>query len=314
MKKIIQKESVWIILVGLVVFSIVIVPDFATGTNIWNILCQSGIIGALTIGESLILLSGNLDLSPGALVALCSVVTTYSMRSSMTLGILVGLGTCIGIGSISGLLVSRLKIPSLIATLGTMGIARSLAFTISGGLTVSGVKKSFAYLGSGSILHIPIPIILVILSVACMSFVLKYTVWGRNVYAIGGNEYSAFFSGIRVDKIKLSVFVLAGLFYAIGGLIYTSRISSGTPEGGVGYELDAITASVLGGISLFGGRGKIRNSLAGALILSIIANLMNLKGISPYSQGIIKGILFVVIVGLRKFLSRSYLESSRAIR
>jgi ribose/xylose/arabinose/galactoside ABC-type transport system permease subunit len=312
MRKILDEESVWIILVVLVVVAAIMVPDFSTKNSAQNILTRSGVIGALAIGSGMVLLSGNLDLSPGSIVALCSVVTSFFMRQSIVLGILVGFCTCLGFGTLAGILVSKAKIPSLMATLGIMGIARSLAFYFSDGLTVSGVKEGFTFLGNGSFLGIPIPIIAVVLGVACMTFLLKYTIWGRNIYATGGNEVSAFYSGIRTDKVKIIIFILASVFYALGGLIYTARISSGTPEGGVGYELDAITTAVLGGIYLFGGRGKLRNILAGALILSVIETLMNLRGISAYTQQVVKGCLFIAVVGLRGFISRRIQERARA--
>ncbi len=310
MRKIVEKESVLIILGVLIAIASILVPGFATVANLENILVQSGVLGALALGEALVLLSGNLDLTPGAVVSLCSVVTAFFMRYSMAAGIAVGIMSCLAIGTASGLLTSKARMPSLMVTLGMMGIARSASLLISQGKSVTGVKAGFQYLSAGMVAGIPMPFILILLSTVLLSVLLRLTRWGRGVYAGGGNEVAAFYSGIRTDAVKLQVFIAASAFYALGGLIYTSRISSGTPEGGVGYELDAITAAVLGGIHLLGGRGRIRNVLAGALILTVIANLMNLKGISAYTQQVIKGFIFIGIVAGRGFLSRLSLKGS----
>ncbi len=304
MRKIVESESVLLLLACLFALAAVFVPGFATLANVRNILVQSGVLGALAVGAGLILLSGNLDLTPGSVVSLCSVVTALFMRFSTPAGILAGVLSCLAVATLSGLIVSKGRMPSLMVTLGMMGVARSAAMLISGGKSVTGVRAGFNALSGGLLAGIPVPFLAVLLGVAAMAFLLRRTRWGRGVYALGGNEQGAYYSGIRTDRLKFQVFLIASLFYALAGLIYTSRISSGTPEGGVGYELDAITAAVLGGIHLMGGRGRIRNVLAGTLILAVIANLMNLKGITAYSQMVIKGFIFIAIVGSRTFITR----------
>ncbi len=305
MKELIENEIGLLLLLVLFALSAFFVPDFITVGNIQNILVASGIVGSLSIGAALVLLSGNIDLTPGSIVAFSSVLTAYCTRYSIWLAVLVGLSSSILIGSISGLLTSKARIPALLATLGMMGIARSGALFFANGLTISTHHAGLQNFSEAKLVGIPLPFYTIFIGIAVMAFVLRYTRWGRSVYAVGGNQASAFYSGIRTDRVKLQLFIIASVFYGIGALLYTGRINSGNPEGGVGYELDAITAAVLGGIDLRGGRGKIRNVIIGALILTIISNIMNLLGISAYYQQITKGLLFIAIVGVRGIISKN---------
>jgi ribose/xylose/arabinose/galactoside ABC-type transport system permease subunit len=280
-----------------------VVPDFFTVENIQNFLVASAIVGSLSVGAALVLISGSIDLTPGSIVALCSVLAAYFTRFSILLAVLVGIAGSLLIGTATGLLASKARIPALLATLGMMGIARSGALYFANGLTISTHHPGLQLFSEAKLLGVPLPFYTVLASIVLMSLVLNYSKWGRGVYAVGGNEQSAFYSGIRTGRIKLQLFIVASVFYGIGGLLYTGRVNSGNPEGGVGYELDAITAAVLGGIDLRGGRGRIRNVIIGALILAIISNIMNLLGISAYYQQITKGLLFIAIVGVRVLLS-----------
>ena len=305
MKELIENEIGLLLFVVLFVLSASFVPHFFTVGNMQNILVASGIVGSLSIGAALVLLSGSIDLTPGSVVALVSVTTAYFTRYNILLAVVAGVLSSLLIGTTSGLLTSKAGIPALLATLGMMGIARSAALYFADGLTVSMHHPGLQIFSESRLAGVPLPFYAVFFGIVVMTLVLSYTRWGRGVYALGGSRESAFYSGIKTDRIKLQVFVVASLFYGIGGLLYTGRINSGNPEGGVGYELDAITAAVLGGIDLRGGRGKMRNVIIGALILTTISNAMNLLGISAYYQQITKGVLFVTIVGLRVIISKN---------
>jgi ribose/xylose/arabinose/galactoside ABC-type transport system permease subunit len=311
MKKFLENEIGLLLLLVLFVISAFVVPDFFTVENIQNFLVASAIVGSLSIGAALVLLSGNIDLTPGSIVALCSVLAAYFTRFSIVLAVFAAIASSLIIGTATGLLASKARIPALLATLGMMGIARSGALFFANGLTVSTRHSGLQMFSEGKLLGVPLPFYTVLVSIVLMSLILNYSKWGRGVYAVGGNEQSAFYSGIKTGRIKLQLFMVASVFYGIGGLLYTGRINSGNPEGGVGYELDAITAAVLGGIDLRGGRGRIRNVIIGALILAIISNLMNLLGISAYYQQITKGLLFIAIVGVRMLLTTNLAARSR---
>ena len=305
MKELLENEIGLLLLAVLFALSAFFVPDFLTVESIQNILVSSAIVGSLSIGAALVLISGNIDLTPGSVVALVSVFTAFFTRYSILLAVLVGLGTSLLIGTCTGLLTSKARMTALLASLGMMGIARSGALFFANGLTIATEHPGLEQFSEAKLAGIPLPFWVVFVGVFLMAFLLRYTRWGRAVYALGGNEESAFYSGIRTDQVKIQLFLLAGAFYGIGGLLYTGRINSGNPEGGVGYELDAITAAVLGGIDLRGGRGRIRNVIVGALVLAIISNMMNLLGISAYYQQITKGFLFITIVGIRGIISKS---------
>lgn len=283
-------------LLGLMVIASILSPRFLTLFNIRNILTQVSIIAMLALGETFVILTGGIDLSPGSVLALAGAVTATLMKHAglpVFVAILGGLATGLLCGTFSGLLVTRFKIPSFIATLAMMSIARGGALLITKGIPISSFPKSFRfiaqYLGPISVLTI---IMFVFFGFA--QILLSFTIFGRRVYAIGGNEEATRYSGVQVDRVKLVVFALSGLCAALGGVMMDARLDAAYPVAGEGYELDAIAACVLGGVSFTGGVGSTAGTLMGALIMTILGNVMNLLRISPFYQYIVRGLVLAL--------------------
>lgn len=268
-------------------------PNFLKISNILGILLQSSMIGCLALGATLIIISSGIDLSSGAMLAVASIVVAktqiYGIFVSCSLAIL----SCLLLGSVNGLLVSKGKVPPFITTLGMMGIAKGIALVISNGQIISGVTVSFKKIASESILGIPIPI-LIFIALALLTWIyLQKTIWGAELFAVGGNIKAAKLSGIDADRVLFSVYVLGGFFAAIAGIIYTSRITVGQPSAGNGYEMFAIAAAVIGGANLNGGAGNIFGTIIGVLIFGVLSNFLNLTGISPFVRDAIQGLLIL---------------------
>ncbi|MBI0579332.1 ABC transporter permease [Neobacillus cucumis] len=302
--RVFAKYGIYIAFAILFVILSVSSESFLTTTNLINILRQVSIIGIVAIGMSFIIITGGIDLSVGSIMALSAVVAASFAKAdtsySLFIPIIVGMAVGLACGLINGVLVAKWKVAPFIATLGMMTAARGLAMVYTDGRPVIGLSNSYNHIGSGSFLNIPIPIIAFIIIALIGIFLLRFTVFGRYVYATGGNEQSAKLSGIRVNFIKIGVYGIAGLLAGIGGMILSSRIMSGSPVLGEGYELDAIEAVVIGGTSLFGGVGSIIGTLAGVLIIGVMNNGLDLLNVSSYYQQILKGAIIVIAVLLDK--------------
>lgn len=278
--------------------------SFLTTTNIINILRQVSIIGIVSIGMSFVIMTGGIDLSIGSIMALSAVVATsfakvdssYSLFIPVIVGIMVGLAC----GLTNGILVAKWRVSPFIATLGMMTAARGLAMVYTEGRPVIGLSDSYNSIGSGSFLNLPIPIIIFVAIVLIGTFLLNFTVFGRYVFATGGNEQAAKLSGIRVTSIQIGVYAIAGILAGVGGMILSSRIMSGSPVLGQGYELDAIAAVVIGGTSLLGGVGSIMGTVVGVLIIGVMNNGLDLLNVSSYYQQILKGAIIVIAILLDK--------------
>ncbi|QLG88991.1 ribose ABC transporter permease [Chitinibacter bivalviorum] len=275
-------------------------PDFLTVGNLLNVFRQVSINALIAFGMTLVILLGGIDLSVGSILALSSVLTALMLSHGIdpvvatSVGILAGAG----MGMINGLVISKGKVAPFIATLGTMTILRGLSLVFSEGRPITGLNSDFfAMLGGGYVAgFIPVPVIMMLVMFVVFWFVLKRTVFGRHVYAVGGNEEAASLSGIKTDRIKIWVYTLSGAMAATAGMILTSRLNSAQPTAGTGYELDAIAAVVLGGTSLTGGRGWIFGTLVGALLIGILNNGLNLLGVSSFYQQVIKGVVILLAV------------------
>ena len=255
-------------------------------------------------GATFVILTGGIDLSVGSILAFTSclaaglMIDNYSPLVAVLVGIFFG---CL-MGLVNGTLVSILHVPPFIATLGMMGIGRGAALVYTEGRPISGLPTSFVTGLAGKILAIlPVAIPLMILVYLVSYFVLKYSVFGLHVYATGGNEPAAFLSGVRTRLVKCYVYIISGGLAALSGLLLTARLNSAQPVLGIGYELDAIGAVVIGGTSLFGGEGKIFGSLVGALAMGIIRNGLNLLNVSSFWQQIVIGLVVVIAVALSVF-------------
>ncbi|WP_028448555.1 MULTISPECIES: ABC transporter permease [Chitinibacter] len=275
-------------------------PDFLTLGNLLNVFRQVSINALIAFGMTLVILLGGIDLSVGSILALSSVLTALMISHGIDPVAATGLGVLAGagMGMVNGLVISKGKVAPFIATLGTMTILRGLALVFSEGRPITGLDSDFfAMLGGGYVAGlIPVPVVIMVVMFGVFWFVLKRTVFGRHVYAVGGNEEAAGLSGIKTGQIKVWVYTLSGAMAATAGMILTSRLNSAQPTAGTGYELDAIAAVVLGGTSLTGGRGWIFGTLVGALLIGILNNGLNLLGVSSFYQQVIKGVVILLAV------------------
>jgi putative xylitol transport system permease protein len=242
-------------------------------------------------------LTAGIDLSVGSTLALAGIISaslvTGAHPHGAAFGLVAGLAVGAAIGAINGLLVARLSIPPFVATLGMLSAARGLTYIYNDGMPVTDLPDGYLTIGTGAIAGIPVPIIVFALVVVLFWFVLRYTTYGRYVYAVGGNVKSAKTSGISTGKIIFSVYVIGGLLAGLAGIILAARTTSALPQAGMSYELDAIAAVVIGGTSLSGGTGSLGGTVVGALLIGVINNGLNLLGVSSYYQQVVKGVIIV---------------------
>jgi ribose transport system permease protein len=283
---------------ALVLFMGIISDNFFSFQNLNNVARQVSINAIISVGMTMVILTGGIDLSVGAIMALSGTFMAGSMLSGTNplVAILLGLLTGLAFGFINGFFVSYIRLPAFIVTLAMMEIPRGIALLYTGGYPLSGLPKTFGFIGKGSILGIQSPIFIMIVIYVIAYFVLTKFSFGRYIYAIGGNEEAATLSGLKVKRYKLMVYVMSGFTAAVSGMIITSRLMSGQPNSGVGFELDSIAAVVLGGTDINGGRGHILGTLLGALMLGILNNGLNLMGVSPYMQRVVKGIIIIFAI------------------
>ena len=288
-------------LVGLLILCIVIsfiTPRFLSVSNIKNILTQVSVNAVIAVGMSFVILTGGIDLSVGSILAISGAVAASIVKSTGNLFLAIIVALAIGsiVGLINGILVSKGRIQAFIVTLSTMIIFRGVTYVCTNGTPISGLGQSFSSIGNMMVLGIPIPVVFMVIVFGIAFYVLSQTRYGRYIYALGGNEDSARLSGINTDKIKTLVYVICGAAAALSGIIVTSRIGSASPNAGVGFELDAIAAVVLGGTTLVGGEGSVVGTIIGALIIGVLNNGLNLMNVSPFYQSIIKGIVILLAV------------------
>ncbi|MBU2702226.1 ribose/xylose/arabinose/galactoside ABC-type transport system permease subunit [Sporomusaceae bacterium BoRhaA] len=288
-------------LLGLLLLGIILTllsDRFLSVNNLLNVARQVSINAIISVGMTLVILTGGIDLSVGSILALSGSITAGLMAGGTTLVVALIAGIAIGslLGIVNGLLVTKGKIQPFIATMGMMTIARGVTLVYTEGRPVTGMEGAFRFLGGGYVVGIPFPVILMAIIFAVAYFVLKKTCFGRYIYAIGGNEEAARLSGIRTDRVIVAVYTLAGFFAGLGGIIMASRLNSAQPTAGMGFELDAIAAVVLGGTSLSGGIGTIGGTLIGALIIGVLDNGLNLLNVSSFYQQVAKGLVILIAV------------------
>lgn len=275
-------------------------PSFLEPLNLLNLLRQVAINALIAFGMTFVILTGGIDLSVGSILALSSALIAGMIVSGIDpiLAILIGCILGAVMGAINGLLITKGKMAPFIATLATMTIFRGLTLVYTDGNPITGLGENYAFqlFGRGYFLGIPVPAITMIIAFAVLWVILHKTSFGRKTYAIGGNEKAALISGIKVPRVKVMIYALAGLLSALAGAILTSRLNSAQPTAGTSYELDAIAAVVLGGTSLSGGRGLIVGTLIGALIIGTLNNGLNLLGVSSFFQMVVKGVVILIAV------------------
>lgn len=271
---------------------------FFTQANLVNVLRQNAFIAILAAGMTFVILTGGIDLSVGSVVALSGVVSAGLMASGTGVApaVIAGVGVGLAAGMVNGLAVTALRIPAFVVTLAMMLIVRGLAFKYTDARTITGLPESFGALSGGGIAAS------VMLSVFVVSWlVLVRTAFGRHVHAVGGNLQAAWLAGVRVTRIQFSVFAISGLAAGLAGVLVASRLNAGYPRAGEYYELDAIAAVVVGGTSLFGGRGSIWGTLAGAFFIGILNNALNLFHVGTYEQLIVKGGVLLLATSLDRW-------------
>ncbi len=273
---------------------------FLNWSNIAQVVRALSFIAIMAVGQSAVIIAGGIDLSVGSVLGLCAVVAAVllNLQFGIVLTVVLTLLAGFASGIVNGTLVTQAKLPPFIATLGMMSIARGLAFALTGGETIRNLPPEFLSAGQGSILTIPIPVLIMILCALAAGIFLKSTKYGRYVYAIGGNEEAALYSGVNVVKMKLLVYSMCGLSAGIAGVLFASRFGVGQSTSGLGYELDVIAAAVIGGVSLSGGRGTILGAIVGSLLMGILRNGLVLLNVSAYWQQVAIGLVIILAVVL----------------
>jgi ribose transport system permease protein len=290
---------IWVLLAMCVVATIVS-PAFLNGFNMINVARQVALFGIVSVGMTFVILTAGIDLSVGSIVAVVAVVSAMLLDDGTAIVLVIAAGLALGavMGAINGIGITLGRVPPFIMTLGTMVMGRGLAMTISGGHPIHFREEaeSFAWLGQGSLLGLPVPVWVFAAVCAAALFVLRLTAFGRNIYAVGSNTEAARLAGISVRLTVFGVYLISGLLSALTALIFVSRLTVGEPVAGVGLELEAIAITVIGGTSLFGGEGGVIGTILGAAIIAVLANILNLFGVSPFTQQIVKGAIIVAAV------------------
>lgn len=296
---ILNEYGIFVIFVLLFIVMASLSDVFMTKTNLINVGRQVSAEMITALGMTFVLIAGGIDLSVGSIVGLTGTLAAgllYKNEMSLIMALPLALMAGSLVGLFNGIAVSKAKIPPFIVTLATLSIARGLSLLYTGGYPIYNLPQNFIYLGRGYILGVPVPILITLVIVAFAVILLGRSKFGRHVYAIGGNEEAARLSGIPVDRVKIMVYVLSGLAASITGILLSARLASGQPTLGQGLELDAIAATVLGGTSLFGGKGRLIGTVIGALFLGVLSNGLNLLGVSSFWQLILKGLVLLIAV------------------
>jgi ribose/xylose/arabinose/galactoside ABC-type transport system permease subunit len=296
-----------IALVSLMVVLAVVRPVFLNVSNLVNLVRQTSINGILAVGVTYVLLTGGVDLSLGSVVALSGVAAAscaHPGQSLLLVPVLLGIFTGAACGAVNGAIVALGRVAPFIATLGMMTAARGVGLLISGGRPVSNLSPAFTRIGGGSIAAVPIPILVFVLVAILSRVFLSNMRTGRYIYAVGGNENAARASGVHVRGVKITAYTVCGALAGLAGVVLASRITTGQPNAGAGYELDAIAAVVIGGTSLSGGTGGVGGSMLGALLIGVINNGLDLLNVSSYYQQVVKGIIIVGAVWLDRSKGR----------
>lgn len=301
---VLQRMGPFLGLILIVVILSIISSDFLSISNVFNVLRQVSINALLAFGMTFVILTGGIDLSVGSIIALSSALAAGMMAAGTNpwLAILVGLLSGSAMGTINGVIITRGKVAPFIATLATMTIFRGLTLVYTQGKPITGLPDSFGLIGRGYLFQIPMPVIWMLVAFIVLYVILKFTSFGRHVFALGGNEEATRLSGINTHGVKTLVYSISGLLASLSGIILTSRLNSAQPTAGTSYELDAIAAVVLGGTSLSGGKGWIAGTLVGAMIIGILDNGLNLLNVSSFYQQVVKGgvILLAVLLDRSK--------------
>lgn len=280
-------------------------PKFLTVQNFLNLMQQSSITGILAVGMTFVIITAGIDLSVGSIVALAGMIVAILIQegNSIFVSILAALAAGAVLGFINGFISTKFTVPAFIVTLAMMVSARGVALLVTEGNPVFGLPQAFNFMGAGFVLGLPVSGLIWVLLTVISALLLKFTPFGRNIYAVGGNPEAAHLSGIRVNFHLISVYVISGVMSALAGVVLASWLTVGQPTAAKGAELDAIAGVVLGGTSLFGGTGGVGGTFIGVLIMSIITNIFNLLGLASYYQQIFMGLIIVLALILNRFVA-----------
>ena len=292
-------------------------PRFLHPLNIFNVMRQISITGLIALGMTFVIIVRGIDLSVGSLIALCGLVGAVIAKGGLVERFSVGLDTelanpwywalagsvLIGLlaGTLNGVCITKLKVPAFVVTLGGLSAYRGTALIVSDGGPISGFNEAYRWIGQGKIGMVPIPVIIFLVFIVLCHIVLKYTVYGRYIYSVGGNPEAARLSGINIDLIITSTYIITGFFVGLSAFILSARLNSSEAVAGMGYELNVIAIVVVGGTSLFGGMGSILGTIIGAMLFGVLQNGLVLLNVSSYIQQIIIGIILVLAVTFDKF-------------
>ncbi|MGB9800572.1 MAG: ABC transporter permease [Thermanaerothrix sp.] len=302
-----RRNSTYAILVAIGVGFAILSPDFLTLNNLLTVALQSTLVALAAMGMTLTIITGGIDLSVGSVAALSGALAAgLATRGGLGTypGLLIGLLAGAGIGLLNGAMIVWGRIPPFVATLATMAIARGLTLVYTQGRPIAGLDRAFTFWGSESLLGVPLPVWVLLVVAVLIHLLLSQTALGLHIYAVGGGEETTRLAGVSVGMVKLCVYIISGATAALSGLILTARLWSAQPNIGVGLELDAIAAAVLGGSSLAGGVGSIPGTLAGAFIIGVLSNGLNLLEVPSYNQQVIKGLVFILAVTLDYFIKQ----------
>ncbi len=303
-----QTFSMFLILLLIWLILSFLSPYFFTVNNLFEITLQSAVFAIIAAGETFVIFSGGIDLSVGSVFAFSSVVggLVFQATGNTFLTILTSILAGILAGLITGFFITKLRVPPFVATLGMMGMARGFALILCKGVPIYNLTKGYLWIGQGKILGIiPVPTIIMAFIFILAFLVLKYMKFGRFTYAIGSNVEATRLSGININRITLGIFMVSGMLSAVAGIIESARLGSIQPGGGVGYELLAIGAVVIGGTSLFGGEGEIIATLIGALIVTTLRNGLNILGVYAFWQYVVNGLIIIIAVAIDQIRRRS---------
>ena len=301
MQKLLPFLSLIVLFVALAIAS----PHFLTNTNLSSVVRQTAVINIMSLGMTVIIIAGGIDLSVGAILAMGGVLGTMALErgASIPAGVAVGVLTGLAWGVVNGVITTRLRIAPFIVTLGTLGIIRGLTLIITNGLPIHRVPRSFSFLGEGTVLGVPFVLWILVVCALLTHVILEHTRLGRYAFAIGSNPAAAIYAGVPVAFYTTLVYAYGGMLTGLAGMIEASRLMTGQPTAGNGYELQAIAAVIIGGGSFYGGEGTVVGTLIGAFIMGLLSNGSDLLGVSPYLQQAIIGgviILAVTVDELRK--------------
>lgn len=296
------------VVIGFILLCIVIsfaAPAFATQRNILNLLRQSSIIGIIATGMTFVIISGNFDISVGAVAALSGAITMKLVTTGdgvpVVVAVLAAFAVSAVVGLINGIAVAKINVPSLIATMAMVSVVKGAMLMFTGGYPITQTVPVLDVIGNGYVLGIPIPVIIFAAGVIIAFIVLTKTRFGRYVYSVGGNEEASKLNGINVDSYKIKVFVINAMLAALAGIVLVGRMGTASPAAGDGYDMDAIASVVIGGTSVSGGSGSVLKTVIGVLLMSVINNSFNLLGVDMYFQYIFKGLIILVAVGADSF-------------